>query len=423
MYYDFCGIDFGTTNSAVSVLSTKNNSELIDFNSSCTIPTAIYFPEYGDKTPQFGKNAINSYINGGQGRFMRSLKRILGTDLMNLKTEIDGVFFSYEDIIRKFIKHLKDTSEQQINKQLTGVVLGRPVHFQDFSPDSDEKAESLLRKIAYNIGFKDICFQYEPIAAAYSHEKKLSKEVLACVVDIGGGTSDFSIIRLGPDKHKKIDRKDDVLSNTGIRVGGNDYDRDMSIKCFMPEFGYGTLLKPNPYNNRVLPVPFSPFVTLSEWSSINTLYTYKEKKNVYQIYEQSAEPYKLQKLNEIVQKELGHAFLSKVEEGKIALTTKKEVNMCLDFLSVESNIYLSKDSFEDAIYNSTNKVVEALNECLKSAGVTKEQVGLLILTGGTTEIPSVRRSILNVFPEADISEDNKLSSVAQGLVYSSQFFL
>lgn len=418
MYHDFCGIDFGTTNSAVSVLSAQKDSELIKFDNNSTIPTAIFFPEDGVYRPQFGKEAINNYINGSQGRFMRSLKRILGTDLMNLKTEVDGVYISYEDIISKFIKHLKDSAEKQIKKELTGVVLGRPVHFQDFSPDSDVKAESLLRKIAYNLGFKDIYFQYEPIAAAYSHERNVKREVLTCVVDVGGGTSDFSIIRLGPNNHKKIDRKEDVLANTGIRIGGNDYDRDLSIKCFMPEFGYGTLLKPNPYNRRILPIPFTPYTTLSEWSSVNSLYTYKEKKNISQIYEQAEEKDKVQKLNEIVQKELGHTLLNKIEECKISLTYNNRVNIALDFLKNKSLLNIELDKFEEAIVNSTNKVVESLKECIKLAGVSADDINLIILTGGTTEIPYVKQSVLKLFPKASISEENKLSSVAQGLVYS-----
>ena len=418
MYHDFCGIDFGTTNSAVSVLSAQKDSELIKFDNNSTIPTAIFFPEDGVYRPQFGKEAINNYINGSQGRFMRSLKRILGTDLMNLKTEVDGVYISYEDIISKFIKHLKDSAEKQIKKELTGVVLGRPVHFQDFSPDSDVKAESLLRKIAYDLGFKDIYFQYEPIAAAYSHERNVKREVLACVVDVGGGTSDFSIIRLGPNNHKKIDRKEDVLANTGIRIGGNDYDRDLSIKCFMSEFGYGTLLKPNPYNGRILPIPFTPYTTLSEWSSVNSLYTYKEKKNISQIYEQAEEKDKVQKLNEIVQKELGHTLLNKIEECKISLTYNNRVNIALDFLKNKSLLNIELDKFEEAIVNSTNKVVESLKECIKLAGVSADDINLIILTGGTTEIPYVKQSVLKLFPKASISEENKLSSVAQGLVYS-----
>lgn len=131
---------------------------------------------------------------------MRSLKRILGTDLMDMKTEVNDIRLSYEDIILRFLEYLKETAEKQIGKTLDSVVLGRPVHFQDFAPDSDAKAEAVLRKIAVNAGFKEISFQYEPLAAAFAHETRLRHEQLACVIDIGGGTSDFSVIRLSPQK-------------------------------------------------------------------------------------------------------------------------------------------------------------------------------------------------------------------------------
>jgi hypothetical chaperone protein len=186
----------------------------------------------------------------------------------------------------------------------------------------------------------------------------------------------------------------------------------------MPEFGYGTLLKPNPYNGRILPIPFTPYTTLSEWSSVNSLYTYKEKKNISQIYEQAEEKDKVQKLNEIVQKELGHTLLNKIEECKISLTYNNRVNIALDFLKNKSLLNIELDKFEEAIVNSTNKVVESLKECIKLAGVSADDINLIILTGGTTEIPYVKQSVLKLFPKASISEENKLSSVAQGLVYS-----
>lgn len=144
MYENFCGIDFGTTNSAVSVMS-GNRPELIRFGNKDTIPTAVFFPE--DKSEiLYGDSAINEYISGGLGRFMRSIKRILGTDLMNVRTDVNGKLISYEDIIFAFIKHLKETTENKIQKPIVNVVMGRPVHFQDFAPELDDKAESVLKK-------------------------------------------------------------------------------------------------------------------------------------------------------------------------------------------------------------------------------------------------------------------------------------
>lgn len=423
MYNSYCGIDFGTTNSAVSVVDDFLYSKLVTFeNNKTTLPSAIFFPEDNTYKPIFGHSAVLQYINGSQGRFMRSLKRILGTDLMELKTEVNDIWLSYKDIMLYFMKHLKQTAEAEIDSILESVVLGRPVHFQDFAPEADEKAEKVLRQIAFDAGFKNISFQYEPIAAAYAHEQNIEKETLACVVDIGGGTSDFSIIRLGKLFIHKTDRKSDILSNTGIRIGGNDFDYDLSMKCFMPSFGYNTMLKPDEYTSRVLPVPFQPYSMLSEWSNINSLYTYKEKKNIEYIYKHSAEPQKVINLYDIVQKELGHTLLNKVEENKILLSSKDKVETKIDFLSSKPTIISSITDFEASITKNTLKIKEALKECLSQASIKAHQIELIVLTGGSTEIPYVKNTMLKMFPNAQISEENKLSSVASGLSYDAVRF-
>ena len=420
MYNSYCGIDFGTTNSAVSVVDDFLYSKLVTFeNNKTTIPSAIFFPEDNTYKPIFGHLAVLQYINGSQGRFMRSLKRILGTDLMELKTEVNDIWLSYKDIMLYFMKHLKQTAETEIDSNLESVVLGRPVHFQDFAPEADEKAEKVLKQIAFDAGFKNISFQYEPIAAAYAHEQNIEKETLACVVDIGGGTSDFSIIKLGKLFIQKTDRKSDILANTGVRIGGNDFDYDLSMKCFMPSFGYNTMLKPDEYTSRVLPVPFQPYSMLSEWSNINILYTYKEKKNIEYIYKHSAEPQKVINLYDIVQKELGHTLLNKVEENKILLSSKDKVETKIDFLSSNPTIISSITDFEASITKNTLKIKEALKECLSQASIKAHQIELIVLTGGSTEIPYVKNTMLKMFPNAQISEENKLSSVASGLSYDA----
>lgn len=420
MYQSYCGIDFGTTNSAVSVSDEQKNPQLVEFeNHKKTIPTAIFFPEENTYSPLYGTPAIANYIEGSSGRFMRSLKRIFGTDLMDLKTEVNEIRLSYEEIILQFMKYLKKTAESQIKTELTSVVLGRPVHFQDFAPEADSKAESMLQRIAIKAGFKNVSFQFEPLAAAYAHESALKKEQLACVIDIGGGTSDFSLIKLGPENKKKTSRQSDILANTGIRVGGNDFDRDLSIKCFMPDLGYGTDLKPDDYNGRILPIPFSPYTMLSEWSSVNNLYTYKEKKNIEQIYKRAAEPEKVRNLYEVVKRELGHTLLNEIENCKIALTNNHIVNQRLAFLPNVPEIKVGVEEFEQAIMQDTKKVTTALAECLHQGGVSKQNVDLVVLTGGSTEIPYIKKCIRQLFPSATISEDDKLVSVAAGLSYDA----
>lgn len=418
MYENFCGIDFGTTNSAVSVIN-NGRPELIKFGKKDTIPTAMFFPE--DKNEiLYGDSAIAEYINGNLGRFMRSIKRILGTDLMNVRTEVNGKLISYEDIIYAFIKYLKETTENKIGETVENVVLGRPVHFQDFAPDLDDKAESVLKKIAKRVGFKNINFLYEPLAAAYSHEIALKEEKLACVVDIGGGTSDFSIIRLGGDKRQEKNRREDILANDGIRIGGNDFDFDLSVNCFMSEFGYGTQLKPDSYTNRILPVPLSPYIMLSEWSSINSLYTYKEQKNVEQIYKCAAKPEKVVNLYEVVKKELGHKLLNSVEKSKIALTEQQEIISQLDFLTAKPEISIKAKDFEQAIARNVDKIKNVMQNCIKQAGVSPKLINLVVLTGGSAAIPYIKKTFINIFSNAEISEEHKLSSVVTGLVYEAK---
>ncbi len=418
MYENFCGIDFGTTNSAVSVMS-GNRPELIRFGNKDTIPTAVFFPE--DKSGiLYGDSAINEYISGGLGRFMRSIKRILGTDLMNVRTDVNGKLISYEDIIFAFIKHLKETTENKIQKPIVNVVMGRPVHFQDFAPELDDKAESVLKKIARRAGFINVDFLYEPLAAAYSHEIALESEKLACVVDIGGGTSDFSIIKLGGNKRQDKNRQTDILANDGMRIGGNDFDFDLSVNCFMPQFGYGTQLKPDSYTNRILPVPLSPYIMLSEWSSVNTLYTYKEQKSVEQIYKNAAEPEKVVNLYETVQKELGHRLLNNIEKSKIWLTEQKTIKSKLDFLMAKPEITVTVSDFEASIASNANKIKAVLQGCIKQADVLSEQIDIVILTGGSTAIPYIKRIFTGIFPNAAVSEAAKLSSVATGLAYEAK---
>lgn len=418
MYENFCGIDFGTTNSAVSVMKGKI-PELIRFGNKNTIPTAVFFPE--DETGiLYGESAIYEYINGGLGRFMRSIKRILGTDLMNVRTEVNGKLIDYEDIIFAFIKHLKETTENKTQQSIENVVLGRPVHFQDFAPELDDKAESVLRKIARRVGFKNVNFLYEPLAAAYSHEISLESEKLACVVDIGGGTSDFSIVRIGGKKHQEKNRQKDILANGGMRIGGNDFDFDLSINCFMPQFGYGTQLKPDSYTNRILPIPLSPYIMLSEWSSVNSLYTYKEQKNIERIYKCAAEPEKVINLYEVVRKEAGHKLLNIIESAKIDLSEQKEIKSKLEFLAAKPEIAIAEKKFEQSIAADVDKIRKVMLECVKQAGVLPAQINIVILTGGSTAIPYVRNLFMGIFPDAMVSEENKLSAVATGLVYEAE---
>lgn len=408
-----CGIDFGTSNSALALASAHGVSLACVEGQDVTLPSAIFYPVH-PPSPQFGRAAMHSFTAGEEGRFMRSLKRILGTTLMGQGTVVNGRTRKFEDILSDFIGHLKKTAESQVHTSLQSVVMGRPVHFVDHDPAANTTAQNALEKIARIAGFKHVEFQFEPIAAAFAHERQLTGEKLALVVDIGGGTSDFTVIRLSQDRWNKADRQDDILANTGVRVGGNDFDKDFCLSVFMSCLGYGTTWGP-----KHLTMPVSPFHEMSEWSKINFLYTPKTQTEMQGLYRQSHDPKKFGRFLKILKDETGHRLLSTVENTKIILTQATETNVLLDFIEDGLSVPTTKESFDDATQQHVLRINTHIQECLIQSGITAHQIELVILTGGTTEVPALKQAVKQQFPGASFSEDNKLSSVGLGLGYDS----
>ncbi len=412
-----CGIDFGTSNSSASI-STPSVSLINLEEDSPIIPSAIFFGEEGKKI-SFGNHATKHYMAGESGRYMRSIKRILGTPLMSSTTNIFGKQTSFKQILGYFLKNIKDQIDNAANSDVTNVVMGRPVHFKDNDHKADTKAQEELSLIAKMVGFRHVEFQFEPIAAAFSHEQSIKDEQLACVIDIGGGTSDFTIIKLGQKLINKPSRKDDILANTGVRIGGNDFDKNLSLSSFMPEFGKGSLWGGATKVNPILEVPTSQYFDLSEWSSINNLYNHKTISIIKNVLSQSLEPQKYSRLLSIIEQEKGHALLGIVEDSKIELTNKNMITSKLNSVIKDLSIQINKDIFEQAIGNNIQKIITSINECIKLAQTTADDIKIIVLTGGSTEIPYIKQSIKSIFPNAEISQKNKLSSVGLGLGYDS----
>ena len=411
------GIDFGTSNSSTAI-TNGGVPRLVDVeNGRNTIPTALYFPEKSSEV-FYGRTAQQKYVDSETGgRFMRSMKRILGTPLMDSSTQINGLMVKFDDIIGAFVSYMKQKIDASANENVESVVMGRPVHFRDNDPTADDKAQQELERITKKAGFKNVCFQYEPIAAAFAHEQKINSEKLACVIDIGGGTSDFTVIRLSPENRNKADRTKDVLANTGVRIGGNDFDKNLSLNAFMPVLGMGTDYK---VYGKVLSIPNSIYINLSTWNQVNDVYNYKTLNLVKGYQRWALEPEKLARLYQVVQNRLGHINLNYVEKAKIALSKDLSIESILDFLSDKPSIYITREEFNNSISNDVEKIEKFLSECILQAGVKNEDIDLVILTGGSTEVPRVSEIVTKFFPNAEVSAGDKLSSVGMGLAYDAR---
>ena len=260
-----CGLDFGTSNTTLG--TTEGHAPVLAAleTGHTTIPSAIFYS--ADGAVLIGRKAVEAYVDGVNGRLMRSLKSVLGTALIDETTRMGRQRTRFRDVIGYYLGAVKRRAEQATGRELRDVVHGRPVHFVDNDPDADAKAEQTLREIAREIGFDEVTFQFEPIAAALDYERQISAEEIALIADIGGGTSDFSIVRLSPQRHGNANRASDILANDGVRIGGTDFDRQLSLGVVMPLFGFGSAMK-----RAGLEVPSRYFHDLATWSNINRMY-------------------------------------------------------------------------------------------------------------------------------------------------------
>ena len=399
-----CGFDIGTSNTSVGHF-VDNQPRLIPIQDGrVSIPTAIFF-SLDDGIAYYGREAVARYVLRDDGRFMRSLKSVLGSSLIYDTTQVKGQRLRFIDIISLFIAAVRDAAGGP-----TAVVMGRPVHFVDGNDEADREAESQLRFAAELAGFTDIEFQFEPIAAALDYEQSVSTEHLAFVVDIGGGTSDFSIVRVSPERRGRTDRKSDILGYSGVRVGGTDFDRYLELRTVMPHLGLGSKLR---HKNMEPPVWW--FHELATWQRINVMYDPRVATDIRRVRRDALAPEKLDRLLRVIETRKGHALLAAVEDAKIALSGNTSTILSSSVLPDLGDIEISRQQLEEAISGSIDQVVARLHRTLAAAAVTPDAIDAVFLTGGSSKLPVLQSHVRAIFPSATMIEGDAFGSVATGL--------
>jgi hypothetical chaperone protein len=411
----YCGLDFGTSNCTLGIMAAGAPVLAPLEGDETTLPTAVFF-HFEGKPPEFGRAAIAAYADGLEGRLLRSLKSVLGTALINEATQLRRRWVKFTDVIALVIGHLKARAEAAAGAEIDAVVHGRPVHFVDDDDGvGDRRAEDTLTRIARDAGFKHVSFQYEPIAAALHYEQRLNAEAVALIADIGGGTSDFSIVRLGPDRRARPERGDDVLANHGVRIGGTDFDRLLSLAAIMPQLGYGS-----PMARTGLPPPLFLFHDLASWAKINFLYKADILAAVRELRAQATQPRLFERLLHVLRQRLGHALAFAAEDAKIALSTREAV--AIDLGLVESALAAAADRalLDRAIAAPAAGIGRAIRDCLAQAGLAAARIDHLFLTGGSTYVPAVRRVIEAELPRARVVEGDRFGAIGLGLALEAQ---
>ncbi|MFU2207153.1 Hsp70 family protein [Solidesulfovibrio sp. C21] len=408
------GIDFGTSNSAVGFLKDGLPCLVELEGKRQTIPSAIFF-DTEEHAVLFGNEAIAFYMDGCEGRLLRSLKSILGSSLINESTEVGYENILFKDIIVSFIEQLKRRAEATVGHAVENVVMGRPVRFVDADEQADALAQGHLEEITRKAGFRHVFFQYEPIAAALDYEQSVTKEELALIVDIGGGTSDFSIVRVSPDRRGKLDRKQDILANTGVHIGGTDLDLKLSLEQVMPLFGYRTRTRSLFPGDAILDLPPTYYRELATWHKIVFLYNNRALQGVKNIHYHAQRQDLVDRLVRIIQKQEGHRLAGDVEAAKIALSERDAASVSLHYVENGLHASVSRSRFEGDIEKEKDGIVFQIKECLKRAGVSSSKIQTLFMTGGSTAIPLIAQACRDAVPSVRMVEGNRFGSVGMGL--------
>jgi hypothetical chaperone protein len=403
-----CGLDFGTSNTTLGTIAGAAPVLAALEETQTAIPSAIFYE--ADGGVRIGRRAVDAYVEGVPGRLLRSLKSVLGTSLIDETTRLGRERISFRDVIAAYVGAIKRRAEQATGRQLSHVVHGRPVHFVDNAPEADRKAEDTLRGIAKGIGFEEVTFQFEPIAAALDYERQIASEELALIADIGGGTSDFSIVRLGPERHGKADRASDILANDGVRIGGTDFDRQLSLGVVMPLFGFGSAMK-----RAGLDVPSSYFHDLATWSSINRMYEPRVLADIRQVRQEAAEPELLDRLMRVVQEQRGHTLAMEVEDAKIALSEQRRSQIPLEWIEPGLNASIARPDLVSHTKQLADRIAARIKNCLVQAGLTSGAIDAVFLTGGSVKLAHVHKAITKALPSARIVEGDIFGAVGKGL--------
>lgn len=409
------GIDFGTSNSAVGV-SLDGKPHLIEMEpGQQTLPTAVFF-DFEDQRVIYGTAAQRALIDGEEGRYMRALKSLLGTGLMRESRLLLGKRTDFVGIVGAFLAELKHRAEAATGQTFNRALSGRPVMFH--SADQKRNAQALLDlKDCYAAaGFEDVQFLPEPEAAALAARAALTPGDLGLVVDIGGGTSDFTLFR------QQGTREIEILRSNGLRLGGTDLDKDLSLAHVMPHLGRGTPIR-HEFGEQTHTAPNKIFADLATWQKIPFLYAADTRRAAKDLARNAVETKRLERLVRVLEDELGHDLAFAVEAGKMTAndptaTAPPEIN--LDIIEKGIRLPLPAAMMAATLAEGAEQIAQTAQETVAQAGLRTEDVTKLVFVGGSSLMSVVGDAMKRQFPQAEIHRTSALTGVVDGLALAAE---
>lgn len=417
------GIDFGTTNSSVALATPECDVELVSFPTAVatteSFRSVLYLEQHKQSTRTHvksftGPSGIEHYLHAEhKGRLIQSLKSYLTSRTLT-GTEVFGRRYIIEDLISRILTDLRLRAEQQFGQPIRHATVGRPVRFVGAnSTEDDDFALTRLREAFTHAGFESVDFEMEPIAAAYAYESTLDHDELILIGDFGGGTSDFSLLHVGPGIRKRGRTAKDLLGNSGLGLAGDAFDARIVRKLVSPALGADSLARSL---NKLLPaVPAWIYANLERWHYLSFLKT----RNVNQILKSARanalEPEKIEALINLIDEDLGYQLHQAVQRLKIDLSHKDSAKFHFRDGSLDIQSGVARADFESWIAEELQSIERCVDNLLETTGISPRSVDRVFLTGGTSFVPAVRRIFETRFTANRVRTGNEFTSVARGL--------
>ena len=401
-------IDFGTTNSVATITKNQKITTIkLGKNSSYT-PTALFY-NFDDYKFYVGDDAIKHLEEGEFGRYFVSLKSFLGSK-ENIKTYLGRKEYSLEDLIAIILKEFKSKIDKVANQNVVKLTLGRPVKFNDNDKELDKLAQDRLKNAAILAGFKEINFCFEPIAASLSYRDKLSNNEIILVADIGGGTTDYTIVDTTTNK---------ILATNGVYIGGNSFDSKIIRNFISPHLGEGLKYK---NMGKDMYISHSLYVDLYEYYKFIKMYDRQIIDAIKKYIQMAEDKEPIRRLLELIENGLYFDFISSIVNAKIDLTKNNKTTINMNFFNNPFITQLTRYEFEKVTKDEIKKIEQTLLQTIKQANLDKTKIDKVFLTGGTTLIPSVQKIFVNTFGKNRLIQTDVFSSVGYGLALCNKQF-
>jgi hypothetical chaperone protein len=415
------GIDFGTTNSSIAFAGCSE-VQLAKFSYLGGVTDAYRSLLYLQQVKEGGVNTLKSwtgpegiehYLSADvKGRLIQSLKSFLSSRNLH-STEVFGRRYTLEDLIARILSNLREKAEHQFGIEIRSAVIGRPVHFVGAeNQENDSYAEGRLRLALNSAGYESIEFEMEPVAAAHYYESTLDHDELILIGDFGGGTSDFSLVHVGPTVRRRGRVPSDIVGNAGVGIAGDSFDAKIIRHLVSPALGAGSQLRSL---DKILTVPNWVYIRLERWHHLSLLRGRDVLNMLRGVHAQSLEPEKIGALIHFIKEDLGFHLHRAVQKVKCDLSNNPAATFQFSDGFVDLRAVVERTSFEEWIAEELGQIARCVDSLLNSSGVLPKDVDMVFLTGGSSFVPAVRKIFETRFGETRIRGGNEFTSVARGL--------